>query len=141
MGPDKALRNKVFRALHAEALKRKIDHDDLRDIFKVKSLSTVETPRLIDQLKAWTGKGVRRRTALPRKGYGQGDSPEVQMAGLEDLTTLRDAFAIAGMGGDAQRAFIARQLRGREEVRTRADFHKVFSGVRAMNRRKEQTQC
>jgi len=134
MGPDKGFRARLFRALHAEALKRHIDHDGLRDIFGVKSLANVETEALQARLKAWSGHSVRRKTQLPRKGYGK--SGELDMVGVEDLQTLANAFEIAGMDEIAQTNFIRRQLRGRAAVRTRADFHKVFSGVRAMNRRR-----
>jgi len=77
-------------------------------------------------LKGWTGKGLRRNAPLPRRGYGS--STFVELAGLEDFATLANAFAVAQMNGEAQKTFIRRQLRGRDTVRTVADFHKVFSG-------------
>jgi hypothetical protein len=134
LGKEQALRAKLFRALHAEGAKRGLDHDDLRGMFGVKSLSKVETHLLEQQLKAWTGKGLRRSMPLPRRGYAE-RSGEVQMAGLDEFKTLANAFSIAGMDGEAQKKFIARQLRGRDAIRTVADFHRVFSGLRAMNRR------
>lgn len=133
---DKAIRTKLLRALHAEGKKRGLDHDDLRFVLRVSSLSDASIADMERVLKEWTGKSIRRRqTSLPRKGYLK--TGELQIAGLEEFTTLQNAFAIAGMDGDAQRGFIRRQLRGREEVRTVADFHRVFSGLRAINRRKE----
>ena len=134
MGPDKAIRARAFRALHAEAAKRKIDHDGLRDVFGVKSLADVATHELVSRLKDWTGKGLRRVTALPRKGYLQKKGP-TELVSEEDLRTLAEAFGHRSMDENAQWLFIQRQLGGRDKIRTRADFHKVFSGVRAMNRR------
>ncbi len=126
-------RAKLIRALHAEGRKRGMDHDALRDMFRVPSLSTVPVDELERTLKGWTGKGLRRNTPLPRRGYGS--STFVELAGLDEFTTLVNAFAIAQMDSEAQKSFIRRQLRGREAIRTVADFHKVFSGLRAMNRR------
>ncbi|HWE50493.1 MAG TPA: hypothetical protein VG273_11910 [Bryobacteraceae bacterium] len=145
MGPEKGHRAKLMRAIHAEAQKRGIDHDGLRDMFKVRSLSMVETNDLVGALKTWTGRGVRKsrpraaawpaRSAeqLPRKGYGK--NGETELVGGDDLNTLAEAFARRGMGKESQANFIRRQLGGRDSIRTRADFHKVFSGIRAMNRR------
>jgi hypothetical protein len=134
MGRHKGLRAKLFRALHAEAIKRGMDHDSLRDTFCVKSMSTIPTERLQERLKAWTGKSVRRTSPLPRRGYGKSKGP-LEMVTEEDLATLAEAFSRRGMDENAQWLFIQRQLSGRDKIRTRGDFHKVFSGVRAMNRR------
>jgi hypothetical protein len=61
------------------------------------------------------------------------------MVSGEDLELLGRAFANRGWSEDTQRNFIRRQLgRGREQIRTRADFHRVFSGVRAMSKREEK---
>ena len=134
MGPNKGFRAKLFRALHAEALKRGMDHDALRDMFGVKSMSALDTEALQSRLKAWTGKSVRRSTPLPRRGYGKKKGP-LEMVTEEDLRTLAEAFSRRGMDENAQWLFIRRQLGGRDAIRTRGDFHKVFSGIRAMNRR------
>jgi len=131
--PDRA---KLLRAIHAEGRKRGMDHDALHDMFKTPSLSTVSIDELERTLKGWTGKGLRRNAPLPRRGYGS--STFVELAGLEDFATLANAFAVAQMNGEAQKTFIRRQLRGRDTVRTVADFHKVFSGLRAINRRRNQ---
>lgn len=137
MGKEKAFRAKVFRALHAEALKRGIDHDGLREIFRTRSLSEVPTQTLVAQMRGW-GKGMRA-SALPRKGYGKKAEAagEIEMVSGEDLVLLGDAFQRRGWTHEQQRNFIRRQLGGREIVKTRGEFHKVFSGVRAMNRRDE----
>lgn len=138
MGKEKGYRNRVMRALHAEAAKRKIDHDGLRDLFRVRSLSTVETGEIVKVLNSW-GKRMRQ-SVLPRKGYAAAGGA-VEMVSGEDLTLLGDAFQRAGWGENQQRAFIRRQLGGRETIRTRKDFHRVFSGMRAINRREEEKAC
>ena len=87
-------------------------------------------------LRSWTGKTVRK-SPLPRKGYAARceATGQIEMVSGEDLTLMADAFQRRGWTAEQQRNFIRRQLGGRETVRTRKDFHRVFSGVRAMNRR------
>lgn len=136
MGKEKGFRNRVMKALHAEAIKRGISHEDLREMFSVHSLGLVETKDLVNQLRAW---GKRMRVSqLPRKGYATKAAASPEMVSGEDLTLLGDAFQRRGWTQDQRNNFIRRQLGGRETIRTRADFHRVFSGVRAMNRRDEQ---
>ena len=76
-----------------------------------------------------------RRQPLPAPGIRQ-NRANWRWWGSEDLDLLRRAFDQRELDEDGRAAFIRRQLHGRSEIRTRADFHKVFSGVRAMNRRK-----
>jgi hypothetical protein len=142
LGKDKARRAKIFRALHAEAAKRKMDHDALRDLIHertgVHSMADATTQQLYDLLHSWTGKGIKRTTPLPRKGCTAPEAPKQFVSG-EDLDTLAEAFNRRGWAEETRRVFIRRQLRGRETIRTVADFHRVFSGVRAMNRRDEKS--
>ncbi|MEN6601768.1 MAG: hypothetical protein ABFD86_05075 [Bryobacteraceae bacterium] len=136
MSPANAKRAKLFRAVHAEAARRKIDHDALHDIcrhrFGVSSMGDLSEGQLESIYRSWTGHGIRTRP-LPRRGYGR--SAEAEMVSAEDLETLGRAFARRNWGDEAQRTFIRRQLHGRDQIRTKRDFWKVFSGVRAMNRR------
>lgn len=136
MGKEKAYRSRLFKALHAEGKKRGFDHEALRELFNCHSLSAVATEDLQKCLLSW-GKKMRR-TALPRKGYvaKAKQSGQIELIGGKDLTLLGDAFQKRGWTDAQQRNFIRRQT-GHETIRTRADFHKVFSGVRAMNRRTE----
>jgi hypothetical protein len=134
MGKEKAYRAKLLRALHAEGLKRGIDHEGLRELFNTRSLASVETADLQRVLFSW-GKRVRSQ-ALPRKGYAK-KPVAAEMVSGEDLTLLGDAFQRRGWSDEQRRNFIRRQLGGRDVVRSRKDFHRVFSGVRAMNRRDE----
>ena len=84
------------------------------------------------------GWGKKMRAApLPRKGYGK-DTNEVELVSAENITLLGDAFQQRGLTPEQQRNFIRRQLGGREVVRTNADFHRVFSGIRAINRRERE---
>lgn len=130
-------RARLFQALHAEAAKRGLDHDALHDLcrqrFQVASMSAMNEGRLQTLYHDWTGKSVRRRSPLPKKGAAKGKTDA--MVSKEDIETLGRAFAARNWGPETQRLFVSRQLGGREQIRTRGDFWKVFSGVRAMNRR------
>jgi len=118
-------------------LKRGFDHDGLRDLakerFGVKSMSELGVTELLDLYKGWTGKGFVRKGKLPPRG-----EVETEMVSGRDLDTLELEFADRGWGKDTQQAFIRRQLRGRAEIRTQADFKRVFYGIRAMNKRGKQ---
>ncbi len=134
-----ARRIRLLRAVHAEGKKRGLDHDGLRDVcrltFGVGSMKELGEEELKALYHDWTGRGLRRRTELPRRGKGEGSTTLAVMASGEDLETLAAAFAARGWGKETQRQFIRRQLSGREVIRRRGDFWRVFSGVRAMNRR------
>ena len=135
-----ATRAKLFRAIHAEGAKRGLAHDAVRDVcraqFGVHSMGELTDPQLEGLYRDWTGHGVgKRRTPLPKRGYAH--SGEIELVSGEDLELLGRAFAERGWGRETQAAFIRRQLGGRAEIRTRRDFWKVFSGVRAMQRREQ----
>jgi hypothetical protein len=133
------LRARAFRAVHAEALKRGLDHDALRDVcrqqFGVHSMGQLNEGQLIQLYKGWTGKGLRRLHPLPKRGRQPGDEGQIVSSG--DLEVLGLEFAQAAWGPETQRSFIRRQLRGRDQIRTHADFKRVFQGIRAINRRSE----
>lgn len=134
-------RARLMRAVHAEGLKRGFDHEGLRAVCRerwgVASMREATDRQLAELYHAWTGKGLRRQTPLPRKGVLA--APAEELVSGEDLNTLAEAFARRGWGPETQRAFIKRQTRGREQIRTRKDFWRVFSGLRAMERR--GTEC
>lgn len=136
-GLKSAFRGRLFKAIHAEAAKRKIDHDALHDLFvsrcHVRSMADVSDHDLERVYKEWTGKGLKRRTALPKRGEATADS--AQMITGEELMVLDQEFSRRAMGQDGRRTFIRRQLRGRDVIRSRRDYAKVFNGIRAMNRR------
>jgi hypothetical protein len=133
LASDKGLRTRLFRALHAEAKKRNLGHEELRDVLGCHSMSQAPTAALQQLMHAWTGHNLRQPTKLPRRGYVK--SGELEMVSGADLNTLAAAFSLRGWDQDTRRNFIRRQLRGRETITTRSDFYRVFSGVRAMNRR------
>lgn len=140
MGPRSGLRTRLFRAIHAEAVKRRMDHDALHDLcvsgFRVHSMSELTDEQLTSLYKGWTGHGIRTKAKLPKKGEAE-RAPEVQMVSGEDLIRLDQEFAKRGMGAEGKRNFVRRQLGGREVIRTRRDYARVFNGVRAMNRREK----
>lgn len=137
MGTKNGYRNRLFRAVHAEALKRRLDHDGLRDLCREKhgvhSMAEMSDSQLLGLYREWTGHTLRTKAKLP--GRGEVGTAVAQLATPADLEVMAQEFAKRGMGAQAQKAFIRRQLRGREQLRTRADVVKVTAGVRAMNRR------
>ena len=138
-GKDPGVRSRLFRAIHAEALKRGLDHDALHDLcalkFHAPSMAALDPGQLKTLYRDLAGKNLRprRQSALPRAGYGTHNEP-LELITPDDLETLARACAIRGWGQDTLRAFTLRQL-GHDQIRTRHDFHRVFSGLRAMNRR------
>ena len=134
MGPSAGFRNRVMRAIHAEAKKRGIDHDGLHDIaamrWSVKSMADATAEQLYGLYHEWTKKGLRRRNT---KGFAPGQKTEFVSG--EDLIELAEAFAVRGWGEDTQCNFIRRQLKGRDRVSTRGDLRKVLFAVRAMTKR------
>ena len=134
-------RKRLFSAVHAEGAKRKIDHDALHDIvcarFGVHSMADVTDAQLAGLYHEWTGHGLKRRAALPRKGEAGRKTLEAQIVSGEELIALGQEFAKRGIGEAGRGDFVARQPRGRREIRTRRDWVKVIGGLRAMNRRLE----
>lgn len=133
-------RAKLMQALHAEAAKRGMDHDALRDVarmkFGVASMGLLKYGQLKQMFYDMTGKffiAHKAKVELPRRGYGK--KGELEIVSGSELELLERAFAKRGWGPETKAQFIRRQLNGREQIRTRADFHRVFSGIRAMNRR------
>lgn len=108
-------------------------HEELRDLLGCHSMAEATTDALQQLMHVWTGHNLRQKRPLPRKGYVK--SGELEMVSGADLNTLAAAFSIRGWNEDTKRNFIRRQLHGRETIQTRKDFYRVFSGVRAMNRR------
>jgi hypothetical protein len=137
-GPVSAYRGRLFKAVHAEAQKRKMDHDALRDMcranYKVHSMSDMTDAQLLGVYRQWTGKTLVNRGKLPRKEE-TGQEACLTIVSGEDLVMLDQEFAKRGISGDGRANFIRRQLRGRDIIRTRKDYVRVMGGVRAMNRR------
>lgn len=138
MGVKSGYRNRLFRAVHAEAKKRKMDHDALHDMcrtrFGATSMSALTDAQLQTIYSDWTGHGLKRRAPLPKRGE-VGTKALMVMATPEDLEMMEAEFAKRNLGTESKRAFIRRQLRGRDVLRTRGDVVKVTAGIRAMNRR------
>ena len=141
---DAKFRAKLFRAVHAEALKRGIDHDGLHNLCRERSgsrsMSEMSNGDLEGLYHEWTNKKLKRVAKLPRKGEAAA-AAEVQIVSGDELVELGREFAKRGIGEQGRGDFIARQLRGRREIRTRRDWVKVFAAVRAMNRRDAKTKA
>lgn len=140
---DKPLRARLMGALHSEGVKRGFDHDRLRELcgerYGVESMKDLSIDQMDDLFKHWLGRRFprARRTAarppLPARGAAQESVSEI--VSPQHLETLGRAFGMRGWGPKTKREFIRRQLGGREQIRTKADFQKVFRGVQAINRR------
>lgn len=131
------LKTRLMRAVHGEAKSRGLDHAALSEVcrlkFGVESMAELDAGQMQTLYHDWTGRALRTgRPALPRRGYGRQN--ELAMASGEELELLERAFARRGWGPETKRTFVRRQI-GHDEIRTRRDFWRVFSGVRAMNRR------
>ncbi len=139
MGGKGDLKPRLMKALHAEAVKRGLDHDELSGLcrakFNVRSMREMTAGQMQALLREWTGRALpsKRTTPLPQRGYGR--TGALELVSGEDLETLGRAFAARGWGIDTQAEFVRRQLRGRDQIRTRKDFNAVFRAVQAMNRR------
>lgn len=137
MGPEKALRSRLMRAIHAEGARRRLDHDALHDLveakFAVRTMAAVETKDLLALYKGWTGHGLKSRAQKPSRG--ETAVARMQMVSAEEAIALEMEFARRGLGDDGKKNFIRRQLRGRDQVRTRGDWVRVIAPLRAMNRR------
>ena len=142
MGPRNGYRQKLFRAVHAEALKRGFDHDALREVcrqaYGVHSMSEVRDDQLASLYKQWTGKGIKRQAKLPRAGEAKAPRSLDQVVSSAELLEFERECARREWGPETRRNFIRRQLQGRDIIRTRRDFVRVFSGIRAMNRRAQK---
>jgi len=138
MGPKSGRRSRWFRAVHAEALKRGMDHDALHDLctscYKVHSMSELTEEQLESIYHGWTGKSLRRHGSLPRRGEAAAGAV-AQIVSAEDLELLAQEAAKRGWGADTLQKFVRRQLQGRDTIRTRRDWARVYNGLRAMNRR------
>ena len=132
-----------MRAIHAEAQKRGIDHDGLRDICRIRhdvqSVSDMSDAHLMGLYRSWTGKSLKRRAELPRRGADP--VADLRMVSGSELEDLAREFAMRGWGPDTQRNFVRRQLKGRETIRTHRDWKRVIVGVRAITRREEAKEA
>jgi hypothetical protein len=105
-----------------------------RQNFGAHSMADLTDADLVKIYKGWTGRGFKRAGKLPRRGEGQQGGAAVMITG-DELMALDAAFAERGIGQEGRSNFIRRQLQGRDVIRTRRDFARVFGGLRAMSRR------
>jgi hypothetical protein len=84
--------------------------------------------------RQWTGHPLKGRGTKPQRGEARGGVVTKIVSG-EDLILLDAEFAKRSLSGHGRTAFVRRQLGGRETIRTRQDFARVYSGLSAMNRR------
>src|SRR5882762_6235393 len=99
-------------------------------------MSKLEDNHLLSIYRGWTGKTLKTGGKLPRRG----ETAKLELASPLDLELVDQEFANRGLGEAQQAAFLRRQLRGRTEIRTRADAVRVLGGLRAMNRRERNDE-
>lgn len=135
-GTKSGYRNRLFHALHAEAKKRHMDHDALHDMicksFSVHSMSQATDAQLLGIYRQWTGKTLKRRAHLGDPGWQE--KPDGLVSG-EELIALDQAFALRGLGAEGRANFVRRQLKGRDQIKSRRDCIRVLHAIRAMNER------
>lgn len=137
----KPLRVRVLGALHSEGAKRGLSHEDLRERAGCESLSKLSVEELCAQFESLTGRRFRakhggargraRRQAAGTAGRkGAAEKVAVMVTG-DDLQMLGDAAY--GMGWDREQLarFIRRQT-GADQIRTMAQFNKVWWAVKRM---------
>jgi hypothetical protein len=139
MGKKSGYRARLFKAVHAEGLKRGMDHDGLHDmfarVFAVHSMADATDHQLAGIYREWTGHTLKNRAKLPRRGEAAKQRSAAQMVSGEEIITLDAEFALRNMGLEGRANFVRRQLRGSDQVRTRADWARVITPLRAMNRK------
>jgi hypothetical protein len=135
-GAKAGYRHRLFKAVHAEAPKRGMDHDALHDMcvtrFAVHSMSELNDAQLLEIYRGWTGKTLRSKAKKASPGWK--DAPAAMVSG-DEIEAIAQEFAKRGMGEGSQKNFIRRQLRGRAVIVSRRDYIRVFHALRAMNER------
>jgi hypothetical protein len=138
-GKTSGYRARLFKAVHAEGQKRGLDHDALHDLcceqFAVHSMGQATDHQLEGLYRHWTGHTLKRRAKLPRRGEAAKASAAAQMISAEEIVALDAEFARRNLVDGERANFMRRQLRGRADVRTRADWARVITPLRAMNAR------
>lgn len=133
-------RKTALRALHAEGRKRGLDHDALRAMAGVESLSEVAYPqlmRLTDRLRGGPGiksvEGRQRRGLATRKN--QAVRGVVELVDGKSIEIIRGLAEALGWDDERLRIFTKRQLRGWTAIRTIGDANSVIRGMRAIYQR------
>ena len=138
-GKKSGYRARLFRGLHAEGIKKGMDHDGVHDAccehFGVRSMGQATDAQLAGLYRMWTGHTLKNRAKLPRRGEAAKRASAAQMISGEEAVTLDAEFAKRDLRGEERANFVRRQLRGRDQVQTRLDWVKVIGGLRAMSRR------
>ena len=144
-------KTKVMGALHAEALKRRLSHQDLSDMadrrYGVASMAALDDGQLRGLFLDLTGRlfhpkhpGMhdrQRRQAAGTAGRKDGNPKLVEMAATADVEMVYQLGYSLGWTRQTIQTFIRRQLGGREQLRTMADVNKVLWGLKAIARRKQ----
>lgn len=145
---------KLIAAIFACAREHHVDNQALHEAIEagfnktsIRRLTRGEAYRLLDGLRgkqrrgggASGYKGTARGQAMASHGR-KGVKVDVhELVTTRELQMLNEAAAPRGWSSKALVDFIERQT-GHREVRTLADFNKVFHALKAMNRRDAKTR-
>ena len=136
-------RSAVMRALHAEGVKQGLDPEAVTELtgarFSVGSLSELDATKLGELFQQITGRS--RRKAAGTEGRKDSASKVATLVDPGDCEVLyRLAYGNLGWTDTTLRRFIARQLKGREQIVTMGDLNKVLWAVKSMVRKLESKQ-
>ena len=143
--------SKVMGALHAEAAKLGLSHQDLSEMagqrYGVASMAALDDGQLRDLFLDLTGRvfhpkhpgmqNRQRRKAAGTAGRKDASNKVVEMAATVDVEMVYQLGYALGWTQQTIKTFIRRQLRGRDQLRTMADVNKVLWGLRAIAKRKK----
>ena len=141
------LANKYIRAIYASANATKCCNEELHDAImagfgkkSVKDLTPREARQLLDGLNKKTpwdlNPDYQRRQAMAnhgRKDYDRRGDAEY-LVSKDEMGMLRYEASLRGWQPEALSKFIHRQI-GKTEVRTLAEYNKVYWPLKGMNRR------
>ena len=144
-------KTRVMGALHAEAAKRGLSHQDLSERagkrYGFASMADLDDGQLRDLFLDLTGRvfhpkhpGMRnrqRRKAAGTAGRKNAINKVVEMAATVDVEMVYQLAYGLGWTQETIKTFIRRQLGGRDQLRTMADINKVLWGLKAIAKRKK----
>jgi hypothetical protein len=139
--------NRLLRAIFASARAHGVTNEGLHETIwltlqkrSLKDLTTDEAMQLLDGLNGKEYRppqnfSYRRRQAMSLHGRKDHDRSQgaAFLVNEREIKMLGDAAALRGWSAETVAAFIERQVG--HEIRTMADFNKVFWALKRMNKR------
>ena len=136
--------NRFLRAIYASARAHNVTNEGLHETIwmafqkkSVKELTTAQALELLDGLngkKRPAGLSAERRQAMNSHGRKGHHAATEYLVNERERRLLSEAASMRGWPEETLTGFVARQI-GCAEVRTMAEFNKVFWALKSMNRR------